>query len=1359
MKKKLFKSKLIKKVASWLFLLLYFLSFFSGPVWAAGQEAKVKKPYEKVIYESGSWFSLWDQDQLIYGYNGLFDIDEDLFKDKESGREISQLPEISFRLSQDHILQAVSLPYVYQPPSLDQPAEVTTVYIELEDSRGNLYGPYVMKALEQRSLVGQAKEAAQDRTEKDPLTEEKGQVHAQEKNIIQTYRPQGELRLAKGTYRLRISDPANLVRTKKSGLEGAVFIKGYDARAYDKYREKLLLWEMENNPEKFASKTLIKQTLEDKEVPGQELEDKAYTLLGSAKLYDHVQGQVQIEEEDLVKEGQGGEERLASFPLYLTLPSPAFIDDIAFNTYNDGLGAPPGTVTITDLKEGIDYGTFPAQGASLAGVANGIWRVRPALSLPAGSYRVDVSDESVITSQVGGSPDFYVGASPPSPIDHDFSGSYLIDLAAQKTSSIGLAEETGKGKDAFNVSQHPLIIMDRGDHLLIMGTYEGLSLSQRCLLGSRRPDKVQGRLEFNADLSGTPARTSVGADVDFTLTKPEEGPAYLSFGGRASYAREASEEEGGDYNLYQVSGTGSFSGQDIPSEALPFLGPGLAAAGSIPGPDSPEEAALGILFPPLAMVLAGLLENLFSPNTKKGLAGGLASSLKDQDPGQVYDFGDGREYVEGQTYTFDDGRIYEIKEGDFSLVGQLAEGQRYTNPDGDDKIWSGGQAWQASDLDRQRGVNEDYRQAHERDWEEYSSAPDERMQAAFDEISRDEELYGKLGRMQRGAWSNHMASPGEIDDIYSRIDGLMKEMESGRPADEEKIRRIRDHMAGRLRGDTIGEEDLPPGEIYGGWLDAGILGAGLVETGRNLTHATTADGSMSWKGLAGRVVLGGLTGGQSEWIFRTAGAAYTMHDAVEEGASNLGALGAAVGRVTTEWATTNILSGIAGTAQSAGASAMEYLKHSSMGIKGLGSSILSGGAKGASAWSRGMASQFTDLASKGAWAGQLGKMADSLGRGVSRIDGLLSGKEGLKLPGASVKESLAGSARLPLKSSQAKKLKEFARALDADDAESLAKQYAQGGMKQLSELQKKGYISADAARKANRLLSSEVNASIQKGTRSALNKTQKETGVRIKELIVGDSGSGAKKSVGRIMTDADRTLIPRFEEAGLKRYMRTHNLSRKEAYNSLCKELQKNHTSAVGESLSQGGLSADDVGFASYDRIGSASGQADSYGSRFTNLRQAGSGSAQVYKPDGQGGFKIHKVSGQTAVDQNLLNNQHYGLGDIPSQPTKLLARDVPSIVRQQTTSLLKSSQDPLSVAKAITRANKVSHIIKNEGLLPRSIQDMNQRFVAMADDIYADPSSMAEVLRRNGKSLEVFLKESKDLLSSYEQTLSALDF
>lgn len=1340
----------LKRIICFAAVFMMLTVFLPVQTFAANGKQPPSLPYEKVIYKNGSWVSfVSDAGGLIVGYDGKYEIEEELFIDDQTGENISHLPPAEFRINKDQVLSGIYLPYIYYPLSPDQPAAIGPVYVQLEDNRGNLYGPYGMEGKKVLTDIDRRDSTTEEIEQRADQSDEPRAGSLRPAQYMYSFIPEGEIRLPQGSYTVHTSDPANLVRTQSSGLQGTVFIKGYEGAPYEKYKKELLLWNMKNNPELFGNETIIREVVDGEAIEG-EAATEEYTVLGNMELFNY------REEKNEAKEyfAQEREEYLpAQFPLYLSLPAPALIDEIAFNTYNDGLGAPPGTVSIIGVDNGEDFGTFQASGTTLQGVPNGMWIVSPGITLPAGEYMIDVSDESVVSSFGDGRPDFYIGATPPPPVDHDFSGTYLIDVTTQKTGSVGIGVQTGESKDTFSLSSHPVTILDRGDHILVIGSYEGITVSQRCAVGSRTPNSFQTTLEISMDLSGTPAKTNIAAAVNISMSKPVQGAAALTIGGSATYAREATKEEGGDFNTYQVAGNGVFSGKDLSPAVIPFMGLGMASAGSIPGPDGPGQAAVGVLFPPLATLLAGILENILR---RKKL-----DDLYEGDSPEIYDFGDGRKYQEGGTYTFDDGREYTVRNGEFEFVRQLGEGDSYTNPDGDKKVWVGGQSWQASDWQTQDATNREYAQAHEQDWEKARSSPDSYMQDAFADIKEHEEAYENLGRMQQAAWRNDMASIGEADDMYTRINEIMDDMDSGKPADHEKIRKIRDYMGNRLQGNTMPDSKLPDREKLGGWFDLGLWNESLTETGRNLSGLPSEDGSLSWKGLGGRIGIGILSGGTSEWVMAPMGAGYVMEDAVRQGASDLGAFGSAVAHVVKGEAIGRTFGGILNTLGGAGSSGLKHVVGGGKLDKTLLGALSSGGKKGFSSWAGGQMNQLKDVMSSQAWTNTANRLTGNITSGVSRIDNILSGKEGLSLP-KSAQPASAGAFTpaaepQPISAIEHKKLEQLNEALKSGDPDKLAEVYAKGGMKQLSELQQKGHISQGMARRSNELLTHKLKEVIREGTHDSIKQTQRQTGVRIEELIVGDSGSGAKKAVTRIMTDADRTLIPRFNEADLQRFAGANKMTRAQAYDALSKQLQKSHISSVGDSLKRSGLSADDVGFSSYDRIGSASGQADSYGSRFTNVRQAGAGTAQVYTPDGKGGFKVHSTSGQAAVDQNLLNKQTYGTGTIPPDPVKLLPRDVPSIIKQQAGSVMNNSGDPLTVAKALGRADKVSQIIKNNGILPVSMSDTNGNLVRMANDIYANPGSINTVLRNNGMTLEQFLKQSKDVLTGYDRTLSGV--
>jgi hypothetical protein len=154
------------------------------------------------------------------------------------------------------------------------------------------------------------------------------------------------------------------------------------------------------------------------------------------------------------------------------------------------------------------------------------------------------------------------------------------------------------------------------------------------------------------------------------------------------------------------------NGQDS-DPASSFI-PGLEGFGSIPGPDGFGQAMAGILIPGIISIILGILGQSGAAVAPSG--GAVSSPAK---AGSVYDFGDGRDYYEGQSYTFDNGKKYKIDNGEFVPTADLRDGEVYTDPDGNRKIWIGGQAWHEADWRRQEAANDAYKQAHKQDVDSY----------------------------------------------------------------------------------------------------------------------------------------------------------------------------------------------------------------------------------------------------------------------------------------------------------------------------------------------------------------------------------------------------------------------------------------------------------------------------------------------------------------------------------------------------------------------------------------------------------------------------------------------------------------
>ena len=155
---------------------------------------------------------------------------------------------------------------------------------------------------------------------------------------------------------------------------------------------------------------------------------------------------------------------------------------------------------------------------------------------------------------------------------------------------------------------------------------------------------------------------------------------------------------------------------------------------------------------------------------------------------------------------------------------------------------------------------------------------------------------------------------------------------------------------------------------------------------------------------------------------------------------------------------------------------------------------------------------------------------------------------------------------------------------------------------------------------------------------------------------------------------------------------------------------------------------AENVGYGSYDRIGCGSGKSDSYAEKYTNTRLAGQGSGKKYIADKDTGdlVRTHDVSGQSVVDANQLTKQKYDpTHKIPEDATGVPPSEIPSVLKQQNKAIGNHPDDPLVVAKAVDRAQKMARTV-NE-----SVGDA--RLTQAAREIYDNPGRMDEGLKQYG--------------------------
>lgn len=554
----------MRKFYSFVLLVLLLLSN-ALPALAAetGSRPQPEKPYEKVVAKNGSWYAehldFGNGSELVVAYEGEYKADSLTSGDNPA--------DMQFTVGEKIILKGICLPYANR---LKEP-----VAVKLEDERGNLYGPFktvetFANTVAEMSIAGRNNKARNDLL--DGLAESVNYVYAPDQEII----------LPAGKYTMIVSESQGQVRNKETGGKGAFLLRGVNYSANERYKEKMKQWEEENLPNHNPGEA---KKLGSEEFAGKEPDKYVFE---KAKMHPEKK------------------------PIVFTLESESLVEEIIVNTFNDGKGAAPGIITILDEK-GHEVAAYQSVGGTLGKVVNGVWAVIPNMVLPQGNYTVSVSDPQVVAYDKSGNPQFYVTISPPPAARYDFTGTYQIDLETRKTSTL-MGPVQGDGK-SFSLKDFELTILDKNGEIEFIGKYEGMPFSQGCRIIEESRDKVVVEFDFSADLSKLPYKAKVGARATLTLIKPKKGKPEIEITGTGTYQREETAEKGADFNTYSIKAKGIMKDKSLPPFVAAVLGkPG--GAGNIPGPGSPMQAAAGLLFPPLAGVVAYVLQEMLKPKPK-----------------------------------------------------------------------------------------------------------------------------------------------------------------------------------------------------------------------------------------------------------------------------------------------------------------------------------------------------------------------------------------------------------------------------------------------------------------------------------------------------------------------------------------------------------------------------------------------------------------------------------------------------------------------------------------------------------------------------------------------------------------------
>ncbi|MDO8567898.1 MAG: PEGA domain-containing protein [Dehalococcoidales bacterium] len=434
-------------------------------------------------------------------------------------------------------------------------------------------------------------------------------------------------------------------------------------------------------------------------------------------------------------------------------------------------------------------------------------------------------------------------------------------------------------------------------------------------------------------------------------------------------------------------------------------------------------------------------------------------------------------------------------------------------------------------------------------------------------------------------------------------------------------------------------------------------------TSREIFTCRSDDGSLSYKSVVLRIGADVLTGGYAEAVYAPVEVGYMTRDGMAEGKT--------FGHALNDALTTEIV----------------------MQAAGHGAGKLIGAAGSAAAKT------------------SLGEAAIT---GTKKLlDPVVSA---YKAADASFQKAISGltaSAKPTLTASEQVAKDAIKSAIESNDSAAIKSLYKDGGRKTLGALEKKGALSAQEASHLNNVMKNEVNQALDDATKSAIQKTEQQTGVKVKEVLVGDSGSSARAgNVRSVNTDYDKTYMVDYEKASLKQYADNHfggdTNAAKEALDN--QAFHKNLQEGVENNLKKSGLNADDVDYKAYQGFGESSGHADSYPTGYTQARQAAQGNTTVYKPGADGSVRSYKAGAETITDQHALNQAAKGdFTQVKTGAPKIDTREIPGLAKQQVDAIPKAINDAKTAGKALGRMQKARELAGLPGIDPKLMKVANQ--------------------------------------------------
>ena len=271
--------------------------------------------------------------------------------------------------------------------------------------------------------------------------------------------------------------------------------------------------------------------------------------------------------------------------------------------------------------------------------------------------------------------------------------------------------------------------------------------------------------------------------------------------------------------------------------------------------------------------------------------------IPETQPGNTFDYTDPEtgatstyEYEPGYTGPRHGERQILVGQGDgqsYEIEYNAVEGKWVNTESGNEFNPDRFEAWQ-------NDVAEDKRRAAI-DLEKMANRQDANSKAIDDNLA----TWKNLEQMQKAVDNHNIGEPGGPGDIDRAIQELKNDMLAGREVDKDRMEQLKKIIGNRIEGKTTGDSGLRKEE---GWVDT--LGYALeanLATAKEVVTGEKADGSISWKGMAARIMITTATGGFAGKVIdgglTVAEALSRIKDSVDKGESDFRAVSKAIGLV------------------------------------------------------------------------------------------------------------------------------------------------------------------------------------------------------------------------------------------------------------------------------------------------------------------------------------------------------------------------------------------------------------------------------------------------------------------------------